>query len=587
MNFKRPSPLFFSMFSLLWASPLLAAPLDLSGESAVIERSTLAEPLRPASAQDPLDVIQTHLAEQGVREETLHSLEVMRTNYVPRTGRTHYWLVQRVHDMPVRGTYVKATFSEDGALLSVIRLLQALPSEQTLLEAEAATLVSPQSALLSAVTGLYSSETMEPVLLEKDGNVWRFAPSPLFSEPLTVERLWLPQSDGTLLLGYQVQTWDKANLLRHTLVDGAGALQDVQERTAFDTYLIFPEDPDKGEQLVADGPGEGNAFAPQGWVYGDTTTGNNVDAYLDTNNDNSPDMQARPSSQRQEFVLPFDLKTDPSEGNNPLAAVQNLFYLTNSIHDLLYAHGFTEDAGNFQNDNFGRGGLGEDALNAEAQDGGGTNNANFATPEDGQRPRMQMYLWTPSEPRRDGALDSDIVYHEYGHGLTWRMIGDMSGPLAGALGEGMSDALAIILNEQDTVAEYANNNALGIRRAPYEGYPLTYRDVTGKSVHNDGEIYAAALWRLQRLWQDYGLDKPALLELVVDGMNYTPSQPSYENMRDGLLTAASEDRYSSCLVWEAFAHFGMGVGSKGVMRGLGQFRRAVITESYVIPDECN
>jgi hypothetical protein len=28
----------------------------------------------------------------------------------------------------------------------------------------------------------------------------------------------------------------------------------------------------------------------------------------------------------------------------------------------------------------------------------------------------------------DGSLDSNIVYHEYGHGLTWRMIGGMSGP---------------------------------------------------------------------------------------------------------------------------------------------------------------
>jgi extracellular elastinolytic metalloproteinase len=31
--------------------------------------------------------------------------------------------------------------------------------------------------------------------------------------------------------------------------------------------------------------------------------------------------------------------------------------------------------------------------------------------------------------RRDGDLDSDIVWHEYGHGLTWRMIGRMEGPL--------------------------------------------------------------------------------------------------------------------------------------------------------------
>ena len=79
---------------------------------------------------------------------------------------------------------------------------------------------------------------------------------------------------------------------------------------------------------------------------------------------------------------------------NKNVAAQNLFYLNNVIHDELYKHGFTEAAGNFQENNFGRGGRGKDLVNAEAQDGEGTDNANFATPKDGQNPRMQMYLWT-------------------------------------------------------------------------------------------------------------------------------------------------------------------------------------------------
>ncbi len=44
----------------------------------------------------------------------------------------------------------------------------------------------------------------------------------------------------------------------------------------------------------------------------------------------------------------------------------------------------------------------------------------------------------------DASLDSDVVYHEVCHGLTWRMIGRMSGPLAGAIGEGMSDGCALL-----------------------------------------------------------------------------------------------------------------------------------------------
>ena len=81
-------------------------------------------------------------------------------------------------------------------------------------------------------------------------------------------------------------------------------------------------------------------------------------------------------------------------------AVQNLFYLNNVIHDTLYAAGFTEAAGNFQENNFGSRQGDSDSVNAEAQDGGGIDNANFATPPTASNPRMQMYLWTGSAPTR-------------------------------------------------------------------------------------------------------------------------------------------------------------------------------------------
>ena len=91
----------------------------------------------------------------------------------------------------------------------------------------------------------------------------------------------------------------------------------------------------------------------------------------------------------------------------------------------------------------------------------------------------------------DGSLDSDIVYHEYGHGLTWRMIGGMSGPLAGAIGEGAADGVAMLINGDDRIGVYASSSPTGIRRFRYIGYPLTYGAVDGAEVHNDGEIYAA------------------------------------------------------------------------------------------------
>jgi hypothetical protein len=75
------------------------------------------------------------------------------------------------------------------------------------------------------------------------------------------------------------------------------------------------------------------------------------------------------------------------------------------FHDLTYRLGFDELSGNFQQANFGKGGRGGDAVIAMAQDGSGTNNANFATPPDGQNGRMRMYVWDTATPYRDGDLE--------------------------------------------------------------------------------------------------------------------------------------------------------------------------------------
>jgi extracellular elastinolytic metalloproteinase len=136
--------------------------------------------------------------------------------------------------------------------------------------------------------------------------------------------------------------------------------------------------------------------------------------------------------------------------------VTNLFYWNNIIHDVQYQYGFDEAAGNFQVNNYGRGGLGNDSVRAEAQDGAGTNNANFGTPADGQRPRMQMFIWTAANPDRDGDLDAGIIVHEYGHGISNRLVG---GPAnvncltnTQQPGEGLSDwwALAYTARTSDT-----------------------------------------------------------------------------------------------------------------------------------------
>jgi large repetitive protein len=83
-----------------------------------------------------------------------------------------------------------------------------------------------------------------------------------------------------------------------------------------------------------------------------------------------------------------------------MAAITQLFYTNNFLHDWFYDSGFDEAAGNAQTSNFGRGGVEGDNLRVEAQDYNGLNNANMATPADGSRPRMQMFVWNPASTQR-------------------------------------------------------------------------------------------------------------------------------------------------------------------------------------------
>ncbi|HEV2762831.1 MAG TPA: M36 family metallopeptidase, partial [Pyrinomonadaceae bacterium] len=279
---------------------------------------------------------------------------------------------------------------------------------------------------------------------------------------------------------------------------------------------VYTEDPSKGARVLVSFVGDTTINTSAGWMGTSTvTTGNNVEAYLDRNADNLPDTTSgnglsngHASAADQNFTFPFDTTLAPTTATNQAAVVTNLFYFNNVIHDYSYTLGFTESARNFQVNNYGRGGTGNDSVRAEAQDGSGTNNANFATPPDGSRPRMQQYIFTAATPDRDSSVDGDVVFHEYGHGISNRLIGNgstaLSGTQSGAMGEGWSDYWAITMNGDGLVGEYSTaNTTAGIRRAAYTVPANTihdsYADVgnQGFAVHNDGEVWAATLWDLR------------------------------------------------------------------------------------------
>ncbi|HEX8427175.1 T9SS-dependent M36 family metallopeptidase, partial [Hymenobacter sp.] len=168
------------------------------------------------------------------------------------------------------------------------------------------------------------------------------------------------------------------------------------------SYNVFPltvESPNHGSRQLVVNPAD-RTYSPFGWhdtngVAGPEftiTRGNNVHAYEDRAARNGNPVGYSPDGGTDlSFDFPLNFNQAPSVSQD--AAITNLFYWNNLMHDVMAYKGFNEVSGNFQVTNYTGTGLGNDDVRAEAQDGGGTNNANFSTPVDGARPRMQMYLW--------------------------------------------------------------------------------------------------------------------------------------------------------------------------------------------------
>lgn len=166
------------------------------------------------------------------------------------------------------------------------------------------------------------------------------------------------------------------------------------------SYRVFPLPaiaPNDGDDAIVSDPSDPTA-SPFGWHDWDgvagadftVTKGNNVLANEDRNGNNGNGATAD-GGPTLTFDFPFNLPQAPV--NFLDGAITNLFYMNNMMHDILYHYGFDEESGNFQKNNYGNPGSGNDFVVADAQDGSGMNNANFGTPPDGSNPRMQMYLW--------------------------------------------------------------------------------------------------------------------------------------------------------------------------------------------------
>ncbi len=335
-------------------------------------------------------------------------------------------------------------------------------------------------------------------------------------------------------------------------------------------------------------------------VY-DSTRGNNVLAQDDKNGNNGFGSSPHSQTGEPDFLFDFtpDFTQNPNLPVNLSFATTNLFYWNNIMHDLSYLYGFDEPAGNFQANNLGRGGAGNDYVLADAQDGSGTSNANFSTPSDGQTPRMQMFLFT-GNPKLDGDLDNGVIAHEYTHGISNRLTGGPSNPTclqnSEQMGEGWSDYFALMVTtdwstatindgtKKRTIGTYVNNEKItgnGFRTRPYSTditiNNLTYDNVTKQSEsffdsHFIGEVWCEALWEMTwALIETNGISKNlhdadalggnnVALKLVMLGMKLQTCSPGFIDGRDAILKADTilYSGVHTCTIWKAFAKRGMG-----------------------------
>ena len=288
--------------------------------------------------------------------------------------------------------------------------------------------------------------------------------------------------------------------------------------------------------------------------------------------------------------------------NSAGSAETFLFFAMNFAHDFFYDLGFDEAAGNFQVDNFGRGGLGGDPIRAKAR-ALGRNNANYVHAPDGNSSTINMFLWDGNGcwgedvdfdgfPDLDGDYDLDIIIHEYHHGVSLRMNTVFNGTEAGAMGEGGGDFFAYSVNNDPTLAEYARPG--GLRHVNTKGYgDWICSQGFFCEPHDNGEIWANVLWDVrERLRADLvgGSEATAINEshqLYLDGLNLSPPRPTMLDMRDAMLEADAirnpgPTSANFCRLWESFAGRGMGVSATDTADN-GQNR---VGPAYDVPDGC-
>jgi N-acetylneuraminic acid mutarotase len=609
----------------------------------------------------------TYAPAYGLTREQVVNLDVVADYMNPAGNMGWVEFEQRINGYRVFRGLLRGGFTADGRLVRTTGPLAAGLDPATLATAPS---LSATQAVSRAADSVGSTAALSGLVTTSDidGRV-TFASGTM----ATAARAWLvyfPLSPGIARLAWVTEVWGDPDVFMIALDADDGTVLFRKNLTNYQTqpatYVVYNDDspapmspsttlPGMGVQASLIGRtlfsligNEGPfSFNTLGWMTdgSNVTDGNAVQAGVDLA---GPDGVDAPTTG---VARVFDFAYNPAPGVPPpgdsptLAAfrdgeVTHGFYWTNRYHDELYLLGFTEAARNFQNDNFGRGGLGADRISAEFQDSSGVANANFSTPADGLRGRMQMYIFNGPTPNRTSGLDNDVLIHELTHGTSNRLHNNAAGlttTMSAGMGEGWSDFYARSLLSSagedpnaiystggwvtyQAAAGYTDNYYYGIRRFPYAvrtnvgangrpHNPLTFADIdpvqvnltdgafprgpfgsgTAFQVHNIGEVWASALFEVRARFiarLGYAVGQQRFLQIVTDGMKLDPVNPTLLQGRDSILAAASAASFSSAAdlfadtqdVWAGFATRGMGYSAQVINVTLG-----TVVEAFDLP----
>ncbi|KXN84354.1 Extracellular metalloproteinase NpI [Leucoagaricus sp. SymC.cos] len=407
------------------------------------------------------------------------------------------------------------------------------------------------------------------------------------------------KSDGTMALAYvmQIRNEEDDHMWVEAFVDAhSGELVHLTDFVAHATFNVVPIQKQNffdGREVLVDP--EDLEASPNGWVapsgqeLGGLASGNN--AIIFTNGSITINNQ-RVTPQPNNANGTFDNSYDPNSPFNLKgvdATIDNAFYVMNTMHDFAFKYGFQEKQGNFQEDNFGKGGAttiasgsdgGGDPVQVSIFDTSGRNNAVFSTPPDGISPTARFFFFQINGVTRDSAFANDVMVHEFTHGITGRMTGGGSARClqtleSGGMGEGWSDMMAVWVGQtSEDVKDFKIGTYFtdaGIRSKPYSTdgkvNPLKFSDVAKLK-----EVHANALT------QPDGIEgNVVFMHNMIDALLLQPCNPTMLQARDAILQAdvVRFNGANQCTMWKAFARKGMGVDAGE------QF-----TDGFAVPPEC-